>query len=55
MKVILYLWIVNEWIDSIEKLKNSEIRSGLLKKGHEDFLSNYTWFNRTKKILNALQ
>ncbi len=45
---------VNEWVDAIERLKDSEIRSDLSKKAHEDFIGQYSWKQRAFNLVELV-
>lgn len=46
---------LNNWKDSLLKLKNNPIlRENISKAAFEDFLNNYTWDSRAKKILSII-
>lgn len=47
--------IIEEWVNALETLiENQEYRDQIAKNAYQDFLHNYTWQARAKKILDYL-
>ena len=44
----------DEWIRAIEQLKDQTIRDSIAHRAYEDFIKNYTWIQRAKKIMDSI-
>ena len=45
---------VDAWVNAIEKLKDGSLRKELAANAYREFIENYTWTSRVKRILDSL-
>lgn len=45
---------VGEWAATLERLEDDELREGLGRRARAEFLDNYTWRERARRILSAV-
>ena len=45
---------MNEWVDAIERLKDSEVRKQLAQYAYDDFIGQYSWKQRAFNLVELV-